>query len=147
MTSHKKDEFSRGFQDLLVRERVPEKARPYYLRHLERWGAAFRLRPAGVAKKDFLEGYLKKLSHTVGVEPFVVYQTAEVVRLAHEVLLGEEWARLVDWEGFRVDYRGDRFDVPGVVVVETLDKLRDVWAAMGGEADGARGAGGRSPGG
>lgn len=46
-------------------------------------------RPAGVGKQDFLEGYLRKLSHTVGVEPFVVYQTAEAVRLAHEVLLGE----------------------------------------------------------
>ncbi len=119
MTSHKKDEFSRDFQDLLVRERVPERARPYYLRHLERWGAAFRQRPAGISKKDFLEGYLNKLSHTGGVEPFMVYQTAEVVRLAHEVLLGEEWARLVDWEGYRVD----RFEVPGEVVVEALDKL------------------------
>ncbi len=84
MTSHKKDEFSRDFQDLLVRERVPEKARPYYLRHLERWGAAFRQRPAGISKKDSLEGYLNKLSHTGGVEPFMVCQTAEVVRLMRE---------------------------------------------------------------
>ncbi|MFD2258142.1 hypothetical protein ACFSSA_15785 [Luteolibacter algae] len=131
MTSGKKDEFLRDFQDLLVRERVPEKSRPYYLRHLERWGVAFRQRPAGISKKDFLEEYLNKLSHTAGTEPFVVYQTAEAVRMAHEVLLGEEWAHLVDWEGYRVD----RFEVPGELIVETLDKLRDVWAAMGFSGD------------
>lgn len=131
MTSHKRDAFLRGFHELLAKERVPEKARPYYLRHLERWGVAFRQRPAGVSKQDFLDGYLNKLSHTAGIEPFMVYQTAEVVRLAHEVLLGEEWARLVDWEGYRVEYRGERFDVQGEVVAEALDKLRDGWAAMG----------------
>lgn len=76
-------------EDLLDSERVPERARPYYIRNLESWGAGVRGRPAGVGKQDFLEGYLRKLSHTVGVEPFVVYQTAEAVRLAHEVLLGE----------------------------------------------------------
>lgn len=70
MTSDKKEEFSRRFQDLLVREGVPEKARPYYARHLERWGVAFRQRPANVEKHDFLEGYLKKLVHTDGVAPF-----------------------------------------------------------------------------
>jgi hypothetical protein len=56
MTSDKKEDFIRGFQDLLDRERIPEKARPYYNRHLERWGTAVRHRPAGVDKKDFLEG-------------------------------------------------------------------------------------------
>ena len=131
MTSRKKDEFSRCFKDLLIKERVPERAQPYYLRHLERWGVAFRQRPAGVSQQEFLEGYLNKLSHTDGVEPFMVHQTAEVVRLAHEVLLGEEWARLVDWEGYRVEYRGDGFDVPGEVVMDTLEKLRDVWMEMG----------------
>ena len=107
MTSYKKDDFLTDFMELLLREGVPEKARPYYFRHLERWGAAFRQRPTGVAKQDFLEGYLNNLSHTAGMEPFVIFQTAEVVRLAHEVLLGEEWARLVDWEGYRVEYRGN----------------------------------------
>ncbi len=101
MASDKKADFNRRFGDLLNSERIPEKARPYYIRHLERWGSAVRHRPAGVDKKDFLEGYLRKLSHTAGVEPFVVYQTAEAVRLAHEVLLGEDWARRVDWEGLR----------------------------------------------
>jgi len=131
MTSRKKEDFSRRFIDLLERERVPAKARQYYVRHLERWGSAFRQRPAEVDKKDFLEGYLRKLSHTAGVEPFVVYQTADAVRLAHEVLLGEEWARRVDWEGLLAEYRGGRFEVPGEVVAETLDKLRDSWVAAG----------------
>jgi len=99
MTSRKKEDFSRRFIDLLERERVPAKARQYYVRHLERWGSAFRQRPAEVDKKDFLEGHLRKLSHTAGVESFLVYQTADAVRLAHEVLLGEEWARRVDWVG------------------------------------------------
>jgi integron integrase len=131
MTSDKKEDFIRRFGDLLGRERIPEMARPYYIRHLERWGTAVRHRPAGVDKKDFLEGYLTKLSHTAGVEPFVVYQTAEAVRLAHEVLLGEDWTRRVDWEGLRAEYRGDHFDVQGEVVAESLERLRDVWAGMG----------------
>jgi integron integrase len=84
-----------------------------------------------MSKKDFLEGYLERLGHTAGVVPFVVYQTAEAIRLAHEVLLGEDWARSVDWEGYRAEYSGDRFDVPGEVVAETLDRLRDGWAAAG----------------
>jgi hypothetical protein len=56
MTSDKKEDFIRRFRDLLDGERIPEKARPYYIRHLERWGTAVRHRPAGVDKKDFLEG-------------------------------------------------------------------------------------------
>ena len=66
MTSNKKEEFSRQFMGLLVREGVSERARPYYMRHLERWGAAMRRRPAGMGRKDFLEGYLKELVHTKG---------------------------------------------------------------------------------
>jgi hypothetical protein len=91
MTSSKKENFSRDFIKLLGKERISEKARPYYLRHLERWGVAFRQRPAEMGKKVFLEGYLQGLSHTAGVDPFVVYQTTEAIRLAHEVLLGEDW--------------------------------------------------------
>lgn len=131
MASDKKEAFLGIFRDLLEKERVAEKARAYYVRHLERWGGAFRQRPAGMAKKDFLEGYLRELSHTAGVEPFMVYQAVEAVRLAHEVLLGEEWAQEVDWEGLRSEYRTDRFEVQGEVVAETLDKLRDGWKAAG----------------
>jgi hypothetical protein len=99
MTSSKKEDFSRGFVELLGKEGISEMARPYYLRHLERWGVAFRQRPAEMSKKDFLEGYLERLSHTAGVLPFVVYQTAEAIRLAHEVLLGEDWTQSVDcWD-------------------------------------------------
>ena len=42
MTSSKKEEFSRRFVDLLVKECVSEKARHYFVRHLEPWGSAFR---------------------------------------------------------------------------------------------------------
>ena len=125
------EEFFRLFQDLLAKERVPEKVRPYYHKHLERWGLAFRRRPVGLAKQDFLDEYLIQLSHTAGVRTIEVRQTAEVVRLAHEVLLREDWARLVDWNGYRAVYRRDSFESQGEVVAETLDKLRDVWAAKG----------------
>ena len=57
----------------------------------------------------------------------MVCQAAEAVRLAHEVLLGEEWARRVDWEGLRAEYLADRYDVPGGVVAETEGKLREGW--------------------
>ena len=56
MASRKRDELSKRFEDLMEGERVPKKARPYYVRHLERWGAAFRQRPPEVGKQDFLEG-------------------------------------------------------------------------------------------
>ncbi|WP_411825436.1 integron integrase [Luteolibacter sp. AS25] len=65
------------------------------------------------------------------LEPFVAYQTAEAVRLAHEVLLGEDWARRVDWEGLRSKYKGDRFEEPGEVILQTLDRLRDGWMTLG----------------
>jgi hypothetical protein len=103
MTSSKKEDFSRDFLGLLGKEGISEKARPYYLRYLERWGVVFRLRPAEMSERDFLEGDLEGLSHTDGVEPFVVYQTTEAIRLAHEVLLGEEWPQLMDWEGYRAE--------------------------------------------
>ncbi len=131
MASCSREEFFRLFQDLLAKERVPEKVRPYYHKHLERWGLAFRRRPVGLAKQDFLDEYLIQLSHTAGVRTIEVRQTAEVVRLAHEVLLREDWARLVDWNGYRAVYRRDSFESQGEVVAETLDKLRDVWAAKG----------------
>ena len=131
MTSNKKEEFSRQFMGLLVREGVSERARPYYMRHLERWGAAMRRRPAGMGRKDFLEGYLKELVHTKGVAAFVAHQTADAVRLAHEVLLAEDWAKEVDWEGLRAEYREDPNEEPGEVVLETLDKLREGWVAAG----------------
>lgn len=125
MTSRKREEFSRRFDELLKVERVSEKARPYFVRHLERWGVAFRKRPVDVAKQDFLEGYLNELVHTKRAEPFVVYQTAEAVRLAHEVLLGEEWTRLVDWEGLRSGYGGDRFDVHENGVQRSMKRLAE----------------------
>jgi len=131
MTRSKKEEFSRRFWSLLVEEGVSEKARPYYMRHLERWGVAVRQRPVDVGKKDFLEGYLKTLVHTDGVAPFLAYQTAEAVRLAHEVLLQEDWAREVDWEGLRSEYHEDRNEEPGEVVMETLEKLEQSWTAAG----------------
>eukprot|EP00903_Cladosiphon_okamuranus_P003934 g3932.t1 len=48
-----------------------------------------------------------------------------------DVLLGEDWARRVDWEGLRSKYKGDSFEEAGEVVLETLDKLRDIWATIG----------------
>ncbi|MCH7228547.1 hypothetical protein MLD59_20570, partial [Verrucomicrobiaceae bacterium E54] len=72
-------------------ERVAERARPYYLKHLERWGAALRARPSETSKQDFLEGYFEKLIHTEGVQAFQARQVLEAIRLAHEVLLNEEW--------------------------------------------------------
>ena len=131
MTSGKKEDFLRRFRELLVQRGVSEKARPYYERHLERWGAALRKRPEGVSKKDFLEGYLNELVHTKGVVTFVAWQTADAVRLAHEVLLGEEWTKEVDWEGLRAEYRDDPTEEPGEVVAETLEALRAGWEEAG----------------
>ena len=101
MTRNKKDAFLKDFEDLLVHERIAERARPHYVKHLERWGAALRARPTGTSKEDFLEGYFNKLVHTEGVEAFQVRQVLEAVRLAHEVLLKEAWTGEVDWEGMR----------------------------------------------
>lgn len=131
MTSSKKADFLRNFNDLLNREGIPEKARLYYVRHLERWGVAVRQRPVEMGKGDFLEGYLSKLSHTREAGSFVVYQTIRAVRLAHEVLLGEEWARLVNWERLSAEYEVDRFEERGEAVAESLDRLRDTWATLG----------------
>ena len=127
MTSYKKADFFADFMHLLIRKKVPDKVQPFYLRHLERWGAAFRQRPEGTLREDFLDEYLNKLSHIPGVEPFVIFQTAEVIRMAHEDLLREDWVQLVDWEA----YRTERFDIPQEVVAETLDNLRNTWVLMG----------------
>ncbi|MFK7851435.1 MAG: integron integrase, partial [Akkermansiaceae bacterium] len=105
-----------------------ERARPYYARHLERWGQAFRKRNKEQSKKDFLEEYFKKLSNIVGVGAFMANQALDAIRLAHDVLLGEKWAGRVDWEGLQL---AEEMELPGEVVVETLDELREGWLAAG----------------
>ena len=128
MTRSKREDFRRRFEDLMEKVGVAPKARPYYHRHLERWGQALRRRPAGQSAPDFLEGYFEELIHTDGVERFQVRQALEAVRLAHEVLLEEEWAKQMDWEGCRARWVDEE---PGEVVVETLEELKAGWVESG----------------
>lgn len=125
----------KDFEDLLVHERIAERARPHYVKHLERWGAALRARPKGASKEDFLEGYFNKLVHTEGVEAFQVRQVLEAVRLAHEVLLKEAWTGEVDWEGMRSRVEEDYGIPAGEVVVETLAELEAGWRKAGFSAE------------
>lgn len=135
MTRNKKDAFLRDFEDLLVQERIAERARPYYLKHLERWGAALRARPTGTSKEDFLEGYFNKLVHTEGLLEFQVRQALDAIRLAHEVLLKEPWTEKVDWAGMRSKVEEDFGEPAGEVVVETLAELEVGWRKAGFSAE------------
>jgi site-specific recombinase XerD len=131
MPSLNKEQFQREFAALLVRERVPEKAREYYQRHLEHWGRALRQRRHDQSMKDFLDGYFNQMVHTKNLPVFMVMQALDAVRLAHDVLLQESWAGGIDWEGMRVELGEDPGALPAAVVVETIEELEAGWTDAG----------------
>jgi integron integrase len=132
VASRKKEEFQRDFLNLLAQQQVPERFRRYYVRHLERWGLALRSKPKETPKEDFIEGYFIQLIHTQGISAVVVLQAVEAVRLAHDVLLGEEWAGRMDWEGLRLKVEEEEMaEESGEVVVATLEELRAGWHGAG----------------
>ncbi|MCH7228067.1 integron integrase [Haloferula sp. A504] len=69
--------------------------------------------------------------HTEGVRAFQARQVLEAIRLAHEVLLNEEWTRKVDWEGMRLRVEEEDSEPAGEVVAETLAELEAGWRKAG----------------
>lgn len=116
---------------MLLERRVSEKVRPYFMRHLENWGVALRVRPSGVSKEDFLDGYITKLVHTGWMRPFQISQAVEAIRLAHGVLLEEDWAKRVDWMALRAVIPAELEDAPSELVPETVETLRVGWLKLG----------------
>jgi len=131
MTRDKKDQFFRDFGLLMAQKGVAENARPYYLKHLERWGAVLRARPKGVSKEEALEGHFEQLIHTGGIEAYQLLQVVEAIQLAHEVLLDEAWTGKVDWDGMRSRVEDDFAEAPGELVAETLAELETGWRRSG----------------
>jgi integron integrase len=83
--------------DLLDRERVPEKARPYYMRHVERFIAAFPGRRLSSLDKAEISEYLQGLARQPRLATWQFQQQVDALYLLLIKLNEHAEARKVDW--------------------------------------------------
>ncbi len=86
------------YLDLLQRRRVPERFRPWYMRHVEEFIAAFPGRRLSQLSRDEIEGYLQKLAGNPSLKGWHVKQRVDALRLLLVDLTGNRHAREVDWD-------------------------------------------------
>ena len=104
-TSQKRRDFWACFERSLVKHGVSEKNRPFYRKHLERWGTYRRSHAAEGEPTVFLERYLRELGGNPRFEDWRIVQTAQAIRWAHGECLGESWVDEVDWVGLEESFR------------------------------------------
>ncbi len=94
-----KGEFYGRYRLFLANQGVADKAIPYYVRHLERWGEHLRKAGnregeagnggAGVGRERIFADWLILLGGIPRLEDWQIRQAADAVRLAHAGLLKE----------------------------------------------------------
>ncbi len=108
--------FWAAFEKRLTERGVSDRSRPWYRRHLERWGAYRRTEGHGRPNAEVLEDYVRVFGGDPRVEGWRARQMLQAVRIAHGEVLGEDWVRNVDWAGLEAEFeelREDRHEVVG----------------------------------
>ena len=91
--------------DLLVAKGVPEKYRPWYVRHVEALVSAFPTRRLGSLTREEIAGYLQDLARGPDTPAWRLRQQVDAIRLLLVDLVGSKAARQVDW-GFWAEAGG-----------------------------------------
>ncbi|HHJ38050.1 MAG TPA: integron integrase [Methylothermaceae bacterium] len=86
------------YLDLLQRRRVPEQFWPWYVRHVERFLAAFPGRRLSRLSRDEISDYLQKLASDPSLKDWHVRQRVDALRLLLVDLIGNRHAREIDWD-------------------------------------------------
>ncbi len=90
------------YLDLLVRSGVPERYRPWYVRHVEALIAAFPGRRFSDLSASELSQYLRKFQNKPGAQQWQLRQRVDALRLLLVDLLDVDAARQVAWDVFWV---------------------------------------------
>ena len=96
--SEAKKSFRIHFERVMAEVGVPEPARKWYFSHLKAWGDFCRREGLGEGYPVLLERYLTDKSVRTVLKGWQIGQIIEAIRLAHEKVMEEGWARDLDWE-------------------------------------------------
>ena len=86
------------YLDILLKAGVPDKYRPWYVRHVQRLAHHFDGQRLGDLSRSSIEGYLRKLLNTDPEPAWRYRQQVDAIRLALVDAAGNKDALLVDWD-------------------------------------------------